>query len=295
MICLIFNPAARGEQARRLRQWLETLRGECELTPTSAPGDARHLAAKALERGAQLIVAAGGDGTMNEVLNGFGDVPNGFERAALGVMPVGTANVFAKELGMPSDHKKAWDIIRQKRETRIDLLCAEFAAQGGVQHRYFVELAGAGLDARAVELVSWNLKKRSAYAAYFLAAVKAWLRTNYSIRANIDGQIHTGELVLIGNGKLYGGNFKFFPEANLDDGKIHLCIYSKITIRTLVLLVLSIVFKQARSNCDAHYFKATTLSLESNTPVPMELDGEAVGHLPAKVTIKPGGLRIIVP
>lgn len=295
MICLIFNPAARGEHARRQRQWLETLGSQCELKPTGAPGDARRLAAEALDRGIETIVAAGGDGTMNEVLNGFGDVHNGFERGVLGVLPVGTANVFAKELGMPTDPRRAWNIILRGREQRIDLLFAELMAAGGKQRRYFLQLAGAGLDARATELVNWSLKKRCAYLAYILAAIKAWLRNRYSIRGAIDGQSIQGELVLIGSGKLYGGNFTFFPEGRVDDGKIHVCVYSKITIRTLLYLVLSIAFRRARSDRDVRYLKAETLTLESDSLVPMELDGEASGHLPALVSIKPKGLRIIVP
>lgn len=295
MICLIFNPAARGEHARRLRQWLGTLENQCELNPTAGPGHARLLAAKAVERGVHTIVAAGGDGTINEVLNGIGDAPDGFDRAALGVLPVGSANVFAKELGMPSDHRQAWEVLLRGREKRIDLLRADPLAGGAMQGRYFVELAGAGLDARAVELVSWNLKKRSAYLAYFMAAVIAWLRNRYSIRAMIDGRPYTGELVLIGSGKLYGGNFKFFPEGRLDDGKIHVCLYSKITLGTLAALVPSILLRKTRSEHNVRYFQATTLTLESDASVPMEVDGELAGPLPARISIKSRGLRIIAP
>src|SRR5690242_17817331 len=96
-ICVIFNPAARGEKSARFREHLGTLSAECVLKPTYAPGAGRALAAEAVREGFELIVAAGGDGTVNEVLNGLGDEPEGFARACLGVLPLGTVNVFARE------------------------------------------------------------------------------------------------------------------------------------------------------------------------------------------------------
>jgi hypothetical protein len=97
-ICVIFNPAARGNKARHFRRQLDAIGSQCALKATAAPGDARRLAAEAVDDGFDLIVAAGGDGTVNEVLNGIGDAPDGFARARLGVLPLGTVNVFAREL-----------------------------------------------------------------------------------------------------------------------------------------------------------------------------------------------------
>src|SRR5262245_20622564 len=153
--CVIFNPTARGEKARRFRKYLDEIGKESSLKQTASPGEARRLAAGAVEEGFEIIVAAGGDGTLNEVLNGIGDVPRGFERARLGVLPLGTVNVFARELALPTRPDQAWEIIRRARETRIDLPSVEFSDKGTVQRRYFAQLAGAGLDARAVELVKW--------------------------------------------------------------------------------------------------------------------------------------------
>ena len=95
-ICVVFNPTARGDKARRFRKSLEELRERCVLKPTDAAGAARRLAAEAVQEGFSTIVAAGGDGTLNEVLNGIGDVEGGFERTRLGVLPLGTINVFAR-------------------------------------------------------------------------------------------------------------------------------------------------------------------------------------------------------
>src|SRR5689334_9596852 len=147
------------------------------LKATTAVGDARKLAAEGVREGFEIVVAAGGDGTLNEVLNGLCDAPNGLEQARLGVLPLGTVNVFARELGLPTALEAAWEIILRGRETRIDLPSVEYVAKGKNEHRYFAQLAGAGLDARAVGLVNWRAKKLVGPLAYVLAGCHALLGT----------------------------------------------------------------------------------------------------------------------
>ena len=127
--CVIFNPAARGNKARHFRHQLDAIGAQCALKATTAPG--RRAPARGGGRGRRfdLIVAAGGDGTVNEVLNGLGDAPDGFARARLGVLPLGTVNVFARELKIPLRIERAWEVLQRGRETRIDLPCAEFSAE----------------------------------------------------------------------------------------------------------------------------------------------------------------------
>src|SRR6266480_3952128 len=120
-ICVIFNPAARGEKALRFRAHLNRLSHQCTLKPTTAVGSGQTLAAEAVREGFETVVAAGGDGTLNEVLNGIGDEPDGYARVRLGVLPLGTVNVFAREIGMPLDLRRAWKVIRRGRESVIDL------------------------------------------------------------------------------------------------------------------------------------------------------------------------------
>ena len=148
--CVIFNPAARGDKARHFRQHLDEIASQGALKATTVPGDARRLATEAVADGFELIVAAGGDGTVNEVLNGIGDAADGFARARLGVLPLGTVNVFAREIGLPLRIERAWETLQRGREARLDLPCVEFSANGVRRRQYFVQLAGAGLDARAI-------------------------------------------------------------------------------------------------------------------------------------------------
>jgi diacylglycerol kinase family enzyme len=174
------------------------------------PGDAGRLAAEAVREGFEIVVAAGGDGTVNEVLNGMAGVPAAFEQSRMGVIPLGTVNVFARELKIVSGLAGAWAVLEGGHEARIDLPFVDFISKGKMERRYFAQLAGAGLDARAVELVHWDLKKKVGALAYVVAGLKALSNPQSSIIVTADAQSVTGELVLVGNGILYGGDFRVF-------------------------------------------------------------------------------------
>ena len=171
--CVIFNPAARGNKARRFRRHLDVMAAGVAFKATAGPGDAQRLAAEAVEEGYEVVVAAGGDGTLNEVLNGIAATPGGLDQVRLGVLPLGTVNVFARELKISLNLRRAWEILRRGNETRIDLACAEYQVRDRPEKRYFAQLAGAGLDARAIELVSWQLKKKAGPLAYVVAGLRA--------------------------------------------------------------------------------------------------------------------------
>jgi diacylglycerol kinase (ATP) len=128
--CVIFNPTACGERARRFKEALKGLAPPCELCPTTGPGAARDLARHAVERGHDVVIAAGGDGTVFEVLNGIADAPDGLARCALGVLPLGTANVLAHELRMPSSPVVAWEALMRGKFRQIDCGRAEFRDDG---------------------------------------------------------------------------------------------------------------------------------------------------------------------
>jgi YegS/Rv2252/BmrU family lipid kinase len=259
--CVIFNPAARGNKARHFRQHLGDMAGQSAFKATTAPGDARRLAAEAVAESFELIVAAGGDGTINEVLNGLGDTPDGFARVRFGVLPLGTVNVFARELKIPLRVARAWEILQNGRELKIDLGCAEFSANGVRKKQFFAQLAGAGLDARAIELVDWSHKKKIGPLAYVIAGLKALREQKPKIvvaRASrpcgpnsveTHGQdaraaIISGELILIGNGKFYGGSYEILPGADLRDGLLEVCIFPRVDFPTLLRCAPSFLARQ---------------------------------------------------
>jgi YegS/Rv2252/BmrU family lipid kinase len=293
--CIIFNPTAKGDRARQFRRHLDSLGSECALKPTTASGAARTLAGEAAREDFDVVVAAGGDGTVNEVLNGIGDDPTNFSRVSLGVLPLGTVNVFARDLGLPLDWRRAWETIRKGRVSEIDLPQVEFTVNGAPQRRYFAQLAGAGLDAHAVELVNWNLKKKIGFFAYVVAGLKA-LRAAQS-RISTDGVLNpaTGEQVLVGNGRLYGGPFVVFPEAKLTDGLLDVCVFPRMTWGTLFACMWGLLAGRLHKSGGARHFQAESFALTAPTRTLLELDGELVGELPARFSVRRRLLRVIVP
>jgi YegS/Rv2252/BmrU family lipid kinase len=292
---VIFNPTAKGEKAKRFRRHLELIAAECALKQTVAAGGARSLAAQAVREGFDTVVAAGGDGTLNEVLNGIGDVTDGFDRARLAVLPLGTVNVFARELGLPMDLKRDWDIIRAGSEKRIDLPCVECVINGAGQRRYFAQLAGAGLDARAIDLVDWPLKKKIGPLAYVWAGILALRQPASAITVTSHADTAVGELVLVGNGRFYGGPYRVFPRADLRNGLLEICVIPKTNWPMLIRCGTSLLARGELPGGAARCFRGETFTLTSPGSTPLEVDGESVGHLPATFSIQPQKLRVVVP
>lgn len=293
--CVIFNPTARGEKASQLRPYLDEIARKATLKATTSAGDARRLAAQAAHEGFEIVVAAGGDGTLNEVLNGLCDTPDSLERVRLAVLPLGTVNVFAREIGLPAGLKAAWETILRARESQIDLPCVEYAAAGKRERRYFAQLAGAGLDARAVELVNWRAKKLIGPLAYVLAGCHALLGAPSQITVNGGARTLSTGLVLVGNGRLYGGPFRVFPRADLRDGLLEVCVFPRADWLTLARCGPHLLIRGELPASAVEVFQTATLSLASTSPAPLEVDGEYIGRLPATFSVLPSKLRVIVP
>lgn len=295
-VCVIFNPAAKGEKSRRFLHQIHDLGAQCTLMPTTCAGDARRLAAAAVCEGFDTIVAAGGDGTLNEVLNGLSDEPGCLKKVKLGVIPLGTVNVFARELKIPKSVPGAWDIIRAGKSVAVDLPMVSFTGADGIpQTRSFVQLAGAGWDARAVELVNWELKKKSGQVAYLVAGLQA-LASEKPVMTVTDGsRTESGELVLIGNGQFYGGAFSVFHHADYADGFMDVCVFPKVNWLSLPNYAWEMVTGNLFQQTTAIYFKARSLKITSGSKTAFQLEGELVGHLPAEIKLLPESLHVIVP
>ncbi|MGH7992839.1 MAG: diacylglycerol/lipid kinase family protein [Limisphaerales bacterium] len=293
--CVIFNPAARGDKARHFRRHLDEIASQGALKATTVPGDARRLATEAVADGFELIVAAGGDGTVNEVLNGIGDAPDGFARARLGVLPLGTVNVFAREIGLPLRIERAWETLQRGRETRLDLPCVEFSANGVRRRQYFIQLAGAGLDARAIELVNWPLKKKFGPLAYLMAGAKALHGPLPPITVRVGGQNATGQLILVGNGRFYGGPLHIFPQADSGDGLLDICVLPRVNWLTLLRCTAGLLARRRLPANAVQRFRASAFELAGDVSVSFELDGEWAGNLPATFSMAREQLRAVVP
>lgn len=293
--CVIFNPAAKGDKARHFRHDLGQLEPVCSFKPTREVGDGRVRAAEAVREGFETIVAAGGDGTVNEVLNGIGDVPDGFHRVRLGVLPLGTVNVLAWELKLSLNWHRAWEVIQHGHERRFDVISVDMGAPAQKLIRSFVQMAGVGVDARAVELVTWEMKKKAGVGAYLLAGWKALRETHATIKVKSADREMAGEQVLIGNGRYYGGPFPIFARAKSDDGLMDVVVFRRANWASVISGGWSMLWRRLDRNPRFHCFQTKELSLTSDAAVPVELDGERVGQLPATVKIHPKVLRLLAP
>jgi len=289
--CIIFNPTASGERAQaRLRQ-LRGLAGGAMFLPTTEAGHAVALAEQAAREGFGTVVAAGGDGTINEVVNGLMRVP-AEARPRLGVAPLGTANVYARELGLPLSVDAAWRVIAAGRERRVDMGLARAA---GGERRYFAQLAGAGFDAMAIAALDMKLKKRINWLSYIISGFRTVARGLPRLTVTADGRRCEGCFVFIGNGRFYGGSYRMFPEARLDDGMLEVCVFEGGRVLDVLRYLPRVLTASHPKLADVHYFKARNVRVESPQPTPMEVDGELWENCPVEFSAEPGALRVLTP
>ena len=294
-ICVIFNPTARGNQARRFRARLDRLTGACAFKPTTGPGAATLLAVEAVGEGFDTVVAAGGDGTVSEVVTGLAQAVEGLARCRLGILPLGTIHVFARELAVPLDLDRAWETILHGRETRVDLPFAEFHDTTGERRRFFTQLAGAGLDSRAIAGVDWKWKQRLGYLAYVMAGLQALRQAPWRVRVTADRSSVVGDLVLIGNGRFYGGEIPMFPGADLRDGQLDVRVFPRASWGVLLRFGWNWLWRRFPVPANQTCFRSAQVELSSETPVPFQLDGDNVGLLPARFGVLPLALRVLQP
>ncbi len=280
---VILNPAAHGERASRLRDKISALSSTACVRTTSSPGDARAMAARAVVEGFETIVAAGGDGTINEVVNGLAGAEVKF-----GILPVGTMNVFSTELGISSSLEKAWAVIEGGFVRHVDLAKAN--------GNYFVQLAGVGLDAEVVERTTPDSKKTLGPVSYLLTLAQVAARKAPLLRIQpVDGPEREGSFVLVGNGRLYGGPFVLFKDALLDDGLLDVLVFQHQSHWDLLRYVQAIAFGTHSGLPDVEYFQTKGLNLTSEQYVPVEVDGELSGSLPYEFGFSSRKLAVLVP
>jgi diacylglycerol kinase (ATP) len=281
---VILNPAARSEKASRLLERIRELSGGAPMRLTSEAGDARRIAAEAVRDGAEVIIAAGGDGTLNEVVNGIGNAP-----VRLGILPVGTMNVFATELGIPHGNlERAWSIIEQGKVVAVDLPKAN--------DTHFIQLAGVGLDAEVVRKTTADSKKALGPLSYLLTLVQVAAHKPSRVVVETEGgRIREGSFVLIGNGRLYGGPFPVFKRASLYDGLLDVLVFQNQTHWDVVRYFQAIAFGTHPELPDVEYFQTSSIKVTSPGDVPVELDGEVAGMLPCLFSVEAQKLRVIAP
>jgi YegS/Rv2252/BmrU family lipid kinase len=289
---IIANPASGNvgfpHQNRNFDETLAFLRDQgwkAELWYTQVAGDGEKLARKAVKQHVNLVIAAGGDGTINEIIQGLAG-----SETAMGVLPGGTVNVWARELGIPLDDTGARNVLVRGQTRQIDLGC--------VNGRYFLLMVGIGFDGEVTQAVEGKPLKRLGILGYTLAVL--WLGPGYQgfpVVAQIDRYVvKTRALqIIVGNTQLYAGAVKFTWQAKCDDGFLDLCIVRKRSLWGRLVVAKDFILRRAKRRLWVRYDTFKTLKIETLEPIPYQIDGEAAGFTPVEFSVAPGILKVIVP
>lgn len=287
---LIYNPTSgREEMKKRLHDILKKLESggiETSCHATTGAGDATLAAEEAINRNFDMIIAAGGDGTLYEVVNGMAEKEN---RPPLGIIPVGTTNDFARALGIPKHWEYACDLIIQQHTRVIDV--------GKANQRYFINIGGGGSITELSYDVPSKLKTILGQLAYYVKGLEM-LPTIRPIMMHLKSdvvELHEDVMMfLVANSSSIGGFEKLAPNASLDDGKFDVIVLKKCNLADFVRMV-TLALRNEHVN-DPHFlfFQTSQLEVQSEEYAQLNLDGEFGGTLPCKFSMLPSHLRIFV-
>jgi diacylglycerol kinase (ATP) len=290
---VILNPAAGRYRAMRHQQTLESLLQQASrhtgmtwrIVKTTHAGHATELARQAAEAGVRLVVAAGGDGTCGEVVNGIVGTPT-----RLGVLPLGTGNDFARCAGISENLQTAVENLFTGKPHRVDL--------GWVNGRYFINIAGCGFDAAVAERANRGFRFLSGTAAY-IAAVALTIITFKPPQMRItmdDEEVYLRALLCtVANTQSYGGGMRIAPYAQVDDGLLDVCI-AQVVSKLEFLRVFPRVFSGSHISHPRFLMrKAQSVQVESTPPAPVLVDGDVMGTTPAEFRVYPAAIEAILP
>lgn len=288
---LIFNPVAGPRRRKRLRTVLAQLRSAglsivvCE---TSGPRDAGRLARRST--GCDVVLAAGGDGTINEILNGLRARD---DSCVLGIVPLGTANVLARELGIdPRAPGKVAAAISDGEVRRISL--------GLANDRYFAMMSGIGFDAHVVANVNPRIKRRFGKLAYVLRSLVelVWYRPR-TYRVLIDDRLELASSVVVANGRFYGGPFVLAPDASLESADLQVCLFRKTGRWNALRYLWGMLSGRLSRFEDFDVIPARALTVERgfgcDASEPVQGDGDIVCELPVRIGIADGIQPVLRP
>ncbi|CAO3416960.1 diacylglycerol/lipid kinase family protein [Azospirillum doebereinerae] len=291
-LLVIHNPVAGGRRARRLRAVVERLEGvhgvAVSVRSTGGRGDAEAFA-RAVEPGSvDAVVAAGGDGTINEVINGLAVHAAAGTPVPLGVVAMGTANVLAGELGLPTDVEGMARVLAGGRTVAIHPALAN--------GRVFSLMAGAGLDARVVERVNPRLKRligKGAYVAETL--VQLAVRPGHRYRVTLDSAgVEEVAAVIVAKGHFYGGRFVCAPDARLTEPELHVCLFPRAGRWNALRYVWGVTAGRLPRFPDYRVVTARQALIEGPADDAVQGDGDVVARLPVEIALAGWTLPVLV-
>jgi diacylglycerol kinase (ATP) len=288
---LIYNPTSGREILKRnlpeILEKLEVAGYETSCHATTGAGDATNAAMLAVERQYDIVIAAGGDGTIHEVVNGLAEQEY---RPKLGIIPAGTTNDFARALHIPRDVGSAVDIITRGELIPVDI--------GRINDRYFINIAGGGRITELTYEVPSKLKTMLGQLAYYLKGMEMLPFINASdLRIEYDGKLFEGEamMFLIGLTNSIGGFERLAPDASINDGLFSLLILKKVNLAEFVRIATLAIRGEHVNDPNVIYTQANRIKVYSEEKVQLNLDGEYGGLLPAEFENLYRHLEVFVP
>jgi diacylglycerol kinase (ATP) len=299
--CLILNPAAGPRDFhRQLNKAVEHLRTrgwEVKLLETTEKGDAVHLARGAADKGCDVAIAVGGDGTINEVVNGLAG-----SDTALGIIPAGTANVYAADVGIPiwnplrpNAVRMAAEIIDTGQRQKIDLGQVEFADR---RKRYFFMWCGVGLDAAISQEVRTEDTRRLGMAAWVIAGVMVafnFMGTRGNVIVGNQNERKRVLWAIASNGQLYGRLWRIAPQAKMNDGILDLTVFEGYGVLSTIRHVAGVTLGQYARDPTVHFYRGCSFAIETRKPLPVHVDAEPVGTTPVQIDVVPHHLNVVLP
>lgn len=293
---IIANPTAGANKASKIIPLVEEIlkkKGiDYVFEITRCKGDETGIARDGIKKGFKLITALGGDGTVNQVVNGI--MGSG---VTLGIIPAGTGSDLVKTLNIPVKTEDAVDVFLNGKEHLIDI--GEIKGKTWDENRYFINIAGIGIDAVTVKELEYAKTIFKGKLAYFYAlfrALKKYRGLTLKIKMkDINISVLT-YLTAVANGRFFGGGFKITPDADTADGLLDICIVEKVGI-IKTLLSLSKVIKGSHAKIpEVRMFRADNIIISSDSPMPVEIDGEvAEDDTEFSFKINPKALKVMIP
>ncbi len=283
---IIGNPnSGRAGDENLLERYADILRSggvKTQVLNTEYPDHATTLATEA---GDKLVVAAGGDGTINEVVNGL------HKDATLGILPLGTANVLARELGLPLKPEKACHRILEGKPSRIDVGVAT-NRQG--EERRFTFVAGIGFDANVIYTVTPRLKRYFKALAFIVSAFRVYAEEEFpAIHLHHGDTIYVTQFVILANGRRYGGDYQVSSEASLHSGELEAILVERISALIRPDILGRILARRPLSSSMRSIGAKEVEARSPGAEVPVQIDGELWGRLPMSFRIEPDVLKVI--
>jgi YegS/Rv2252/BmrU family lipid kinase len=290
-IFVVLNPMAGSSNAADIRHALELQLGEqihVDIYETTGDEDVVAIVRAELANNPSIVVAAGGDGTISDVAEALIGTDT-----CLGIIPVGTANIFARELGIPLDLEGACALLEgEPYTTSVDAM--------KVGEQYFVLQIGIGIDSLMIRDTDRQSKRRFGRAAYMWTAFTrliGYQPMRFTIVADGKRLRPRASQVLIANGGVLGAApFRWGPNIRPDDGKIDLCIVSARTALDYIGLIWHTLVGQQRRDRNVRYLTAErSIAISADQPLPIQADGEIIGDTPIQIEVVPDALKVIVP